>query len=492
MLKSLRGKMFLIFSAVILALIVFMFVLNSILLPQYYLYRYEEKLKRCYIEIAETITAQNPVRSLKYDLDVMQSKNGVRIIITDMLSNFVYGNENVGMFSLGDETITEKPGFTFWDLPSTITSDETRITTRYDSGADLKFIGILGRVFITSGDIDEFYYVSVDATMEAINDNINTSNTFLLYSGLIILIVGGISAFFVSSRFVKPIEKVSRAAQKMAVLDFSDKVEVKSRDEVGQLALNINSLSTQLEHTISELQTANRQLQLDLETRIKSDNMRKEFISNVSHELKTPISLIMGYSEGLKVGINEEERDFYCDVITDEAQKMSKMVSRLLYVSKIDSDAMKPEMSRFVLSSLVDKYLENVSISLNDKQISVDKHYEYDGEICADSDQILQVVTNYINNAINHCGGEMKISLSITKSEDGRVRFSVFNTGEHIPEQSLTHIWESFYKVDSARTREYGGTGLGLYIVRRIIENHHGEYGVENVENGVVFYFELN
>ncbi|HPF56327.1 MAG TPA: HAMP domain-containing sensor histidine kinase [Clostridiales bacterium] len=358
---------------------------------------------------------------------------------------------------------------------------------RYDNNTDLKYLTLSGFLEYQ----DDYYCIWIDTTVEAINDSVRISNTFLIYSTLFTMVMAGVAFYFLSTRFVKPIQEINTVAKKITVLDFSDKLDVGSKDEVGQLADSVNHLSSQLEATITDLQRANMQLKLDLLNRDKTDKMRKEFISNVSHELKTPLALILGYSEGLKVGINEDDRDFYCDVIQDEANNMSKLVSRLLYVSQLESEAMKPDMSRFEINALINTVLETLKIQFDEKHIKPVSNYEFEGEIYADIDQIRQVVTNYLTNAIHHCGGEMKVTIKTERTDAGRLKVTVFNTGEHIPEESLPHVWESFYKVDKARTREYGGTGLGLYIVSQIISNHNGTYGVENVENGVQFWFEL-
>jgi len=276
----------------------------------------------------------------------------------------------------------------------------------------------------------------------------------------------------------------------MARLDFSQKIEVTSQDEVGELAQNINFLSRELESTISNLQKTNAQLQEELKHREQVDRMRQEFISNVSHELKTPIALIMGYAEGLKINVNEEDRDFYCDVIADEANKMNKMVRRLLYVAQLDSGAMQPEKTEFYIGDVVNRCLDKQSITLKEKDIQVEVDGEKNYLVEADLEQIEQVVTNYLTNALNHIDEKKKLRIRLS-DHDGWVKVAVYNSGKAIPAESLPHLWESFYKVDKARTREYGGTGLGLYIVRTIIEAHQGGYGVRNIDEGVEFWFEL-
>jgi len=433
-------------------------------------------------------------------LSAIESKNGVRILITDPYSQVIYGNRDTLIYNYiynPGEKISSKKAFSDEEILQNDDYEYAQIDVYYDNDVELKHLNLFGLFSYKLGT----YLVWIDTTLEAINESVQTSNTFLIYSTLFTMFIAGVAFYFLSSKFVKPVQEINTVAKKITVLDFSEKLKVESKDEVGQLAESVNQLSSQLESKITELQTANKQLKLDLLNRDKTDQMRKEFISNVSHELKTPISLILGYAEGLKVGINDDERDFYCDVIQDEANNMSKLVSRLLYISQLESEAMKPDMSRFEINALINTILETLKIQFEEKNIKPVAEYAFNGEICADIDQIRQVITNYVTNAIHHCGvnhsgvnhcnGGMKVEIKTERTEAGRLKVTVFNTGEHIPEESLPHIWESFYKVDKARTREYGGTGLGLYIVSQIITNHNGKFGAENVDGGVLFWFEL-
>jgi signal transduction histidine kinase len=221
--------------------------------------------------------------------------------------------------------------------------------------------------------------------------------------------------------------------------------------------------------------------------------MRKEFLDNVSHELKTPIALIQGYAEGLKENITEdpESREFYCDVIMDESAKMNKLVKNLLTLNQLESGKDAATMERFDMVSLINGVLQSMDIMIQQKNANVIFETKGPVYVWADEFKIEEVVTNYTSNALNHLEGERQIELKITE-EGERVRISVFNTGKPIPEADIPNLWNKFYKVDKARTREYGGSGIGLSIVKAIIEGLHQEYGVQNYENGVEFWFTLD
>ena len=252
-------------------------------------------------------------------------------------------------------------------------------------------------------------------------------------------------------------------------------------------------LSEQLETKISELKSANNELKGDIEKKERIDEMRKEFLSNVSHELKTPIALIQGYAEGLKDNISEdqESREFYCDVIIDEAAKMNHMVKKLLTLNQIEFGNGQVEFERFDITALLRSVLNATNIMFRQKEVTLD-FPEYDPVyVWGDEYRIEEVITNYISNALNHVEQAGRISVRL-KLLEGRVRVSVFNTGQPIPEEDIDLIWEKFYKVDKARTREYGGNGIGLSIVKAIMNSINQACGVKNWENGVEFWFELD
>lgn len=217
-------------------------------------------------------------------------------------------------------------------------------------------------------------------------------------------------------------------------------------------------------------------------------------MSNVSHELKTPIALIQGYAEGLQDGINDddkESRQFYCEVIMDEANKMNKMVKKLLTLNQIEFGNNQTVMERFDLNDLIQGVLQSVDILVKQDGIQVVYENKEPISVWADEYQIEEVVTNYISNAIHHAAYEKRIEITVERREE-TVRVSVFNTGDRIPEDDLDKVWIKFYKVDKARTREYGGSGIGLSIVKAIMDAHNRECGVRNRENGVEFWFELD
>jgi len=345
------------------------------------------------------------------------------------------------------------------------------------------------------GTLDNGNSLIVRLPIQSIKDNIEISNSLIRIVGISILFVGLIAVFIFSAYVTKPIKQLSNIAERMSELDFNAKYEGKDKGEIGLLGKSMNNMSSKLEDNISKLKTANLELKRDIDKKEKLEKMRTEFLSNVSHELKTPIALIQGYAEGLKDGIadDEESRNYYLDVIRDESEKMNVMVKRLLSLNQLEFGEDELEMKRFDIIELVKSVVnanklradkKNIKINLNTADTVID--------VWADEYRIEEVVTNYITNAINHCDNELLIEVTIKKIDDKNVRVTVFNTGKPIPEEDIDRIWEKFYKVDKARTREYGGNGIGLSIVKAILESMGKDYGVKNLSNGVEFYFDLD
>ena len=345
------------------------------------------------------------------------------------------------------------------------------------------------------GTLDNGNFILIRTPIQGIKDNVHISNTFITYIGIGTLIIGIIAAFVLSSYISRPIKQLSNIAERMSELDFDIKYDGKDKGEIGLLGKSMNNMSQKLEENISQLKTANLELQRDIDKKEKLEKMRTDFLSNVSHELKTPIALIQGYAEGLKEGITDdpESMDFYCSVIMDEAAKMNNMVKRLLTLNQIEFGEDELVMERFDINELVKSVVNANELRATQKNLSI----TYDIldtplYVWADEYKVEEVVTNYLSNAINHCCNENIIKIKVGHIDKDNVRVSVFNTGNNIPEADIEHIWEKFYKVDKARTREYGGNGIGLSIVKAIVESMGKTCGVNNLSDGVEFWFDLD
>ena len=365
-------------------------------------------------------------------------------------------------------------------------TDNYRIVQVTDSRMASEYLVLWG----TLGDGN---LIMMRTALESIRESVQISNRFLAYIGLCGLLVSIMVVLVVTRRITKPVRQLTQIAGQMAELDFSAKYEPDhDSQEIEQLGVYMNRLSEGLERTIGELKTANNELKSDIEKKEQIDEMRKEFLSNVSHELKTPLALIQGYAEGLNECINDdaESRSFYCDVIMDEAGKMNRMVQKLLTLNHLEFGNDPITIDRFDITELIHGVLANNTLLLQQNEIRL-IFDEKEAYVWGDEFQIEEVVTNYLSNAIHYASGEKLIRIFYTVREDG-LRISVFNSGSHIPDEDIDHIWDKFYKVDKARTREYGGSGIGLSIVKAIMDSHHRTCGVLNHPDGVEFWFELD
>ena len=303
---------------------------------------------------------------------------------------------------------------------------------------------------------------------------------------------------FTTEKFTKPIEELNDIANRMTKLDFSRKYRIQDNDdEINELGRSINKLSDTLEDTISKLKKNNMELEKDIETKSKIDEMRKQFISDVSHELKTPIALIQGYAEGLVENVNtdEESKNFYAEVILDEANKMDTMVKRLLELMKLEYEDREFNNKNFDINELIKEVIRTSDVVLKENNIEVDFKVQEPIIVYADDFYIEQVVNNYFTNAIKNVEtvkNKKKIKITIKQAKDEKkYRISVFNTGKNIDEENIPRIWNRFYKVDESRERSKGGHGIGLSLVKAIMNKYNNSYGVKNKQDGVEFYFEI-
>lgn len=340
---------------------------------------------------------------------------------------------------------------------------------------------------LNNGDI-----LLITLPFEEFTNAANLAIKFNAFIALISLVVGGISVYLLSIKITKPIIKLSSITEKISNLDFSEKYESPTNDEISMLGENINEMSVALEQSLHNLKNANAQLLKDIKEKDKLVEMRKEFIGNISHELKTPIALIMGYSEGLRenITLDQKKKDYYLEVISKESKHMDTLVKDLLNLTELEYDAFNLNKVTTDLSSLMDEVLDRYSLIISNKKINILIEKEDIIMIEADKKRLEQAFANLVINALEHTGenGLVKISVICGTSN---VKVIIENTGENIPEEYLDKIWTNFYKIKEKAERKIGGSGIGLSIVRAIIEKHDGEYGAYNSDGSVVFWFNI-
>lgn len=483
---SLTRQITSIVSLLVAGAILLCWVLNTTLLPRYYMHNKKEVLMENYQTISNA-SAQNELDSDEFTVtfDNLCSNGNIMTLILQQDGKVVRSSVN-DLNTLREE---------FWDvllhadkMEVLYSNDKYQLLRKTDTRLDSEYLVLVG--VLENGDM-----ILMRTAVESIRESAAISNRFLLFAGAAAIVASLLVAFFTTRHITRPLQQLTDISKRMVDLDFNAKYESNRSNsyEVEELGNHINRLSENLERTISELKTANVELQDDIEKKIQIDEMRKEFLSNVSHELKTPLALIQGYAEGLQECINDdaESREFYCDVIIDEADKMNRMVKKLLTLNQLEFGNDQVIMERFNMTELINGVVNSTKILMEQKEIRLELENSEDVWVWGDEFKVEEVITNYMSNAINHADGEKVIRVFYTKSED-KLRVSVFNTGQPIPEEDIDKIWVKFYKVDKARTREYGGSGIGLSIVKAIMDSFHQKCGVINHEDGVEFWMELS
>jgi signal transduction histidine kinase len=305
---------------------------------------------------------------------------------------------------------------------------------------------------------------------------------FSVLSGLAALGIGGALSFLFAKSVTRPLVQLNALSRSLARLDFSQRFSSDRRDEVAELGRTMNELSDSLAQALANLESTNMRLREDVEREKRVDALRREFISSVSHELKTPIALILGYAEGLIEGVpsDRDAEDSYLATIVDEAKKMDMQVRDLLELSQLESGLLPLRKQSFDLGDLAAEVLASFAPSLADRGVRPELRRS-PARVTADRPKIRRAIVNYLTNALSHLDGDLRLEIEV-EAKDGMAALSIFNSGEPIPEESLELIWNSYYRIDSARSRDFGGTGLGLAIVKGIVARHEGRCEAINVE----------
>lgn len=499
---SLRVKITLIILLLISILLLSIGILNNFGLTWYYQNEKVSEIHEAYLKL------DNEVKKLSEDgQTIIGESEDSESVVNESVSNIVldYSNKhNITIAlvdSMTDKAIysSQREGDMFLDRIQEGFIGNKNIKKKDILYKSDNYTIILHNTPQNSSFIEGFGYCSDNQTIvimstpvAGLKESVNISNKFLIYVAVIGFIITVIITFLITKMITSPILQLAEISNKMGKLDFTARYMGKRSDEIQTLGQNMNYMSDRLKKAISKLQEANEVLKEDIKRKEAIDEMRKDFIANVSHELKTPIALIQGYAEGLNEGLceDEESRKYYTEVIMDESEKMNKMVKQLLTLSSLESGNSILHKENFNMTSLTDSVLSSISILIGEKNVKVDFDTSRDVFLYADEFKIEEVVTNYISNAIHHVNDNGAIKIDVSEDESN-VYFSVYNTGNQIPEKDLANVWEKFFKVDKAHSRSYGGSGIGLSIVKAIVEAHGGAIKVVNKSDGVEFGFKI-
>jgi len=488
---SIRTKLFLSLCIIVSSIVLFLIILNNFVLESFYIYNKETALKSVYHLINDYYNNSFNQVLIDKELEKIAVENNFDILIKSKDNQSIYTSNKDFYNSVREMLILSSKNISKEDILVNKENEYT-ISELNDKNTNINYI-------MLSAVLDNNYQLFIRMPVASIHESVKISNRFLYTIAIFIVIIGGFVVSIVSKRFSKPIEELDNIAKNMANLNFSQKYQLsEANDEIDNLGKSINVMSYKLESTIEQLRNTNIELEKDIEEKSKIDEMRKSFISDVSHELKTPIALIQGYSEGLIENINtdEESRRYYAEVILDEATKMDRLVKQLLELMNLEYGKMDFNNKEFDIIELENEILKKSQVIIEKENIEINIEKNESILVFSDDFYIDQVFTNYITNAIKYSteiNGKKKIKIkNEIKPDKNKVRITIFNTCEAIPEEDLVRIWNRFYKLDESRNREKGGNGIGLSLVKAIMNNYGNDYGVKNVVGGIEFYFEVD
>ncbi len=486
-LRSVRLKFFAAIAAVALVFITVISCLNFFFYGYYYMAQRQKSLTDIYDRVCESYYSKNNA-VLQETLFRIENSDSVRMSILDATGAMIYDSDaardgNSPSFFANWKTVHMVHS-------ALMAADQRKIEAGRVDFVVVQMNDLRENFLCLVGRLGEGYLVE-RIPFAFMEQNTMFNSTFLLITGMVTLFICLILGAVLASHFTRPLIEMGRIAESMAHLDFSQKYEGDQADEIGQLGQSLNLLSDHLREAINDLRTSNEQLAYEIEEKERIDAMRREFIVNVSHELKTPIALIQGYAEGLTAGIAEspEDRDFYCNTIAEEAGRMNTMVTQLLSLSKLELGRETLSCEAVSLGDCLRAAVEKTAVLRAGHDLTVccsgDAVIESDGRL------IDQIVMNYMTNAIRYTPDGGKIALDVQKITQDTVKISVFNEGDGVPEDELPLLWEKFYRTDKARSRASGGTGVGLSIVRASAALLGGVCDVKNVPGGIVFSLTL-
>ncbi|MCD7722970.1 MAG: HAMP domain-containing histidine kinase [Clostridiales bacterium] len=521
--KSISIKTWLIicFAFVIVFIIVAQSVFNLLFLEPLFIYHGKLSIEKSFYTVKESYSDSGDFSELNDLAIILENKYGIKLtlmtedgsIYSSEYTNFEFEQQFGGMqrgedapeadseppeadgeatdsqllekenAETGDSSLKSLGQFLGYNTDDFSQEPEIKIS---EQSRDGKSIVLTGK--FTQDDKD--VYVIMSISLESISSTVTVFSQMSAGILAFALIIAIIISVFISKWIARPVVDVEGVAEKIAQLDFDSRAnETVPLKELGSLAVSVNSMSDSLKETIEDLRVANEALQKDLDYQKHIEKMRREFIANVSHEMKTPLGLLQIYSENLKNNVENIDKDRYCDVIIEETENLNEMVMSMLDISSIENGLSKMNFEIADLSELCNETAGKFTPML--EKFVVSSTIESEIYVTADKKYIEQAMKNYISNAINHTpnGGKIEISL---KKDGGSAVFTVKNEGRNIADEDIANLWDAFYKSDKARTRTPGNNvGLGLYIVKTVIEKHSGEYGVRNIQGGVEFYFTL-
>lgn len=373
-------------------------------------------------------------------------------------------------------------------IEDVLTNNKVQSVIFTNKDSDYKKIGIVAPISIQSKNDSLLISVS---SIQPIKEASSVIRSFYFYLLIAFLVLAIFLSKIYSKLISKPLINLNKAAKKMSNLDFNTKCIVTSDDEIGNLANTLNFLSSNLENALQTLQEKNAQLEKDIEKERNLENMRKDFVSSVSHDLRTPLGIICGYAEGLRDGIaSGKDADAYLDTIIDEANKMNLLLTTMLDLSKLESETISLHLESFNIVRLLRGMVKKFSLDFHNKGLNIKFNLPPYAYVEGDIMTLERVVQNLLSNTIKYTPRNNEIIISVNE-EDVNYLISIENKGITIPENELDNLFAKFYRLDKSGDRSKNSYGLGLATVERILSLHKSDYSISNTTDGVIFKFTL-
>ncbi|NEZ75608.1 HAMP domain-containing histidine kinase [Clostridium botulinum] len=465
--KSIVYKLFLVTTLLLVISSICTYSIIYMLLPNYY-HKYKKMTIENQLDSIVDNVPKLDINNIEEYLGQISFNNNANIVVTDEYGNVIYFTN---VLQKGLVTIPKKE-----DLSHFKNIEKTNTRSVYTSYRKIKFY-----------NSEEKYNLYLTAPLQPVSEASKVLFLLIPYIGLVVILISVIGGLIYSKVISKPLISMNKVAKEMAKLDFTKKCTVKGEDEIGELSQSLNDLSNNLRISMEELQRANEQLLDDIAKEREIEKKRREFIATISHELKTPITILKGQIEGMlsNIGIYKD-RDKYLKRNLEVLNDMEYMVKETLEISKLESQGFKPRKEQVSLSKIVEECIYNISFIAKRKNIFIDKNINEDLFVHGDSKLLKKVVNNIITNAINHSPESEKVYANLHEEKD-EIVLKMENTGIYIEENELKEIFKPFYRIEKSRNRKSGGSGLGLYIVKMILDAHNGKYSISNNEKGVEF-----
>lgn len=490
--KSISRKLFTITFGLILTLFIINMIVQLLFFEDFYLNRKVKDLKNEVNTFRTMYSYQLVNKNTLYDaLRYYEESNNSKMAIFSLdgklkyLTNYEDGvDDSKTLTDFCSDLLSNREL-----IDRVLTYDTVECTIFTDKSSDSKKIGVVSPMSLQK--FNDSIIISV-SSIQPIQEAASVIESFYFYLLIGIFIIAIILSNIYAKLISKPLIKINKVAKKMSNLDFNAKCDVTSKDEIGNLANTLNFLSSNLENALDDLKDKNLKLENEIERERNLENMRKDFINSVSHDLKTPIGIISGYAEGLKDNIvSGDERNIYLETIIDEANKMNSLLNTMLDISRLETDKITLTLEGFNIVRLLQGMIKKFSLELYNKNITANfispPPYAY---VIGDILKIEQVIQNLITNGIKYSPEGSTINISIF-DEDINFIINIENTGVSIPENEFENIFAKFYRLDKSGDRTKKSYGLGLSIVKRILDLHNSSYSITNSTEGVLFKFSL-